>query len=145
MTEFDAQQARIDAIFGDDEELSFEQAFEQFYQHLTQSLQLPCDVTGIEDFRWEAYYVLGPGDGAEYVKLCKTQPSYQDTFELLSIEKEMVSEWMLFGGEDLAARVRRQSDNKQFYLGLAEVEAVEQGTGNYQILDDYSLWFVNNR
>ena len=145
MTEFDAQQARIDVIFGNDEELSFEQAFERFYQYLTQSLQLPCDVTGIEDFRWEAYYVLGPGDEVEYVKLCKTQPSYQDTFELLSIEKEMFSEWMLFGGEDLAARVRRKSDNKQFYLGLAEVEAVEQGTGNFQLLDDYSVWFVNNR
>ena len=135
MTESDAQQARIDAIFGNDEELSFEHAIERFYQYLIQSLQLPCNVSGIEDFRWEAYYVLGPGDEAEYEKLCKTQPSYHDTFELLSIEKEMFSEWMLFDTEDLAARVRRKSDDKQFYLGLAEVEAVEQGTGNYQILD----------
>ena len=51
----------------------------------------------------------------------------------------------MFGGEDLAARVRRQSDDKEFYLGLAEIEAVEQGTVNYQLLDDYSVWFVNNR
>ncbi len=52
---------------------------------------------------------------------------------------------MLFDTEDLAARVRRQSDGVEFYLGLAEIEAVERGTGNYQLLDDYSLWFVNNR
>ncbi len=145
MTEFDAQQARIDAIFGNDQELSFEAAIERFYQHLLRSLKLPCDVTGIEDFRWEEYYVLGPGDEGEYEKLCKTQPSYQDTFELLSIEKEVFGEWMMFDGEDLAAFVRRKSDGKQFYLGLAEIEVVEQGTVNYQLLDDYSLWFVNNR
>ena len=145
MTEFDAQQARIDAIFGNDQELSFEAAIERFYQHLLRSLKLPCDVTGIEDFRWEEYYVLGPGDEAEYEKLCKTQPSYQDTFELLSIEKEVFGEWMMFDGEDLATFVRRKSDGKQFYLGLAEIEAVEKGSKNYQLLDDYSVWFVNNR
>ena len=145
MTEFDAQQARIDAIFGSDEELTFEAAIERFYQHLQQSLKLPCDVTGIEDFRWEEYYVLGPGAPAEYEKLSKTQPSYQDIFELLSIEKEVFSEWMMFDSEDLAARVRRQSDGVEFYLGLAEIEAVGRGTGNYQLLDDYSVRFVNNR
>ena len=145
MTEFDAQQGRIDAIFGNDEELTFEAAVERFYQHLTQSLQLPCDVTGIEDFRWEEYYVLGPGEEGEYEKLCKTQPSYQDSFDLLSIEKEVISEWMMFGGEDLVARVRRKSDGKEFYLGLAEIEIVDKTHPNYQLLDDYSVWFVNNR
>ncbi len=145
MTEFDAQEARIDAIFGNEQELSFEAAIERFYQHIKATLSLPCDVTGIEDFRWEEYYVLGPGDEGEYEKLCKTQPSYQDTFELLSIEKEVFGEWMMFDGEDLAAFVRRKSDGKQFYLGLAEIEVVEQGTVNYQLLDDYSVWFVNNR
>ena len=145
MTEFDAQEARIDAIFGNEQELSFEAALERFYQHLTEFLQLPSDVTGIEDFRWEEYYIWGPGDETEYEKLHKTQPSYQDTFELLAIEQETFSEWMMFGGEDLAARVRRKSDGKQFYLGLAEIEVVEKGSKNYQLLDDYSAWFVNNR
>ncbi len=145
MTEFDAQEARIDAIFGNEQERSFEAAIERFYQYLLRSLKLPCDVTGIEDFRWEEYYVLGPGDEGEYEKLCKTQPSYQDTFELLSIEKEVFGEWMMFDGEDLAAFVRRKSDGKQFYLGLAEIEAVEQDSQNYQLLDDYSVWFVNSR
>ncbi len=144
MTEFDAQDQRIEAILGNEQELSFEAVIERFYQHIKASLSLPCDVTGIEDFRWEEYYVLGPGNEAEYDLLCKTQPSYQDTFELLAIEKEVFSEWMMFDGEDLAARVRRKSDKKEFYLGLAEIEAVEQGS-NYQLLDDYSVWFVNNR
>ena len=52
---------------------------------------------------------------------------------------------MMFIDEDLAARVRRKSDAKEFYLGLAEIEAVEQSSINYLLLDDYSVWFVNNR
>ena len=51
----------------------------------------------------------------------------------------------MFSGEDLAARVRRKSDDKEFYLGLAEIEAIERDTLNYQLLDDYSVWFVNNK
>ena len=145
MTEFDAQNARTKTIVGDGEDQSFEQAIERFYQHLTESLQLPCDVTGIEDFDWEEYYVLGPGDYAEYNKLRKTQPSYQDIFELLAIEKETGSEWMMFLGEDLAARVQRKSDGVAFHLGLAEIETVERGSLNHQLLYDYAVWFVNNR
>jgi len=145
MTEFDAQNARIRTILGDEQDQSFEKAIERFYQHLKASLQLPCDVTGIEDFRWEEYYVFGPGNPKEYQRLRKTQPSYQDSFELMAIEKDAWSEWMMFDSEDLAAHVVRKSDGQEFYLGLAEIEAVERGSVNHQLLDDYSVWFVNNR
>ena len=145
MNEMDAQHARIDSILGDGEELTFEEVVERFYDHLTQSLQLPCDVTGTEDFDWEEYYVLGPGDRKEYKRLRQTQPSYQDEYELLGIEKDVVSEWMMFHDEDLAARVRRKSDGKEFYLGLAEICAVDEDSANHQLLDDYAVWFVNNR
>jgi hypothetical protein len=56
-----------------------------------------------------------------------------------------MSEWMMFGGEDIAAHVRRKSDGKEFGLGLAELEAVNKKSRNYQLLDDYAVWFVNNR
>jgi hypothetical protein len=52
---------------------------------------------------------------------------------------------MLFGGEDIAAQVRRKSDGKEFYLGLSELEAVDSRSPNYQLLDDYVVWFVNYR
>ncbi|KPA14908.1 hypothetical protein MHK_004886 [Candidatus Magnetomorum sp. HK-1] len=52
MKNFDAQDARIESILGEDESLSFDDAVKKFYEHLTKFLQLPFDVTGVEDFRW---------------------------------------------------------------------------------------------
>ena len=50
----DAQDTRIEAIVGEEEEnLNFNDSIDNFYDHLLKCLQLPCDVTGIEDFRWE--------------------------------------------------------------------------------------------
>ena len=145
MTKIDEQDVRISAVVGNDEESSFDDAIGKFYAYLGTSLKLPCDVTGIEDFDWEEYYIFGPGDATEYAELRKTQPSYQDIFELQSIEKDVDSEWMMYHREDLAARVLRKSDGKEFLLGLAEIKAVDRKSPNYQLLDDYATWFVNNR
>jgi len=145
MTPLDAQDARIEEIIGGDEEATFDECRDKFYDHLESSLKLPCDVTGSEDFRWEEYYVIGPGDPKEHERLRKNQPSYRDVFELLAIEDDVVSEWMMFRGEDVAGHVRRRSDGKEFHLGLAEIKAVDKKSKNYQLLDDYSVWLVNNR
>ncbi len=145
MTKQDEQDARIDAILGGTQEMSLEDARNKFYDHLRGTLELPCVVTGIEDFNWEEFYVFGPGSSKEYERLRKTQPSYQDKYELLGIEKDVFSEWMLFRGDDLGAHVRRQSDGREFYLGLAELKAVDKKSRNHQLLDDYSVWLVNNR
>ena len=145
MTQFDAQDARIEALIGEDVESTFEDCVSKFYEHLKSSLELPCDVTGVEDFAWEEYYVIGPGDPKEHERLRKNQPSFEDTCELLAIEEDVYSEWMMFHGEDLAGHVRRKSDGKEFHLGLAEIEAVDKKSRNYQLLDDYGMWFVNNR
>ena len=140
----DPQDTRIEAIVGEESEnLDFNDSIDKFYNHLLKFLQLPCDVTGIEDFRWEERYVFGGGSSKEYRKLRETQPSYQDIFELSAINNDIHSEWMLYHGEDLAARVRRKSDGKEFYLGLAEIETVNKKSGNHELLDDYSVWFVN--
>ncbi|MHC4443936.1 MAG: hypothetical protein ACYTF1_05800 [Planctomycetota bacterium] len=146
MADYEAQEARVEAILGDYEALEvIDDCVERFYRHLAASLQLPCEVTGIEDFRWEEFYVLGPGDPDEYEELRRTQPSYEDIYDLLAIEHDVESEWMMFRGDDLGAHVRRKSDGKEFYLGLAEIEAVDKDSLNYQLLDDYSVWLVNNR
>ena len=145
MTKQDEQDARIDAILGGTQEMSLEDARNKFYDHLRGTLELPCVVTGIEDFNWEEFYVLGPGSRKEYERLRKTQPSYQDKYELLGIEKDVLSEWMLFQEDDLGAHVRRQSDGREFYLGLAELKAVDKKSKNYRLLDDYGVWLVNNR
>lgn len=145
MAKSDKQTQRIAAILGGASEQTFDRRVEKFYQHLRASLQLPCEVTGIEDFNWEEFYVFGPGDQAEYQTLRRSNPSYEDRFELLQIEKDFGSEWMMFPHEDLAAHVRRKSDAKEFRLGLSEVRAARKGSANDQPLDDYAVWFASSR
>lgn len=141
----DAQWKRIEAIVGSDESGTFEDQVAAFYKHLLQSLELPFVVTGIEDFRWEERYVLGGDSRLEYERLKKNQPSYRDQYELLGIEQGVFSEWMLFDGDDIGAHVKRKTDGKEFCLGLAELEAVDRKSRNAQLLDDFSVFFVNSR
>jgi hypothetical protein len=143
--QIDEQEARIAKVISDDENLSFKDSVEKFYHHLNKSLQLPFEVTGIEDFQWEEYYMIGSGDQEKYRKLCKNQPSFRDTFDLVAIKANVHSKWMMFSGEDLAGQVQRKSDGKEFYLGVAEIEAVDKKSKNYQLLDDYVVWFVNSQ
>jgi len=141
----DAQWKRIKAVVGSGESETLEEQMAAYYEHLRQSLELPCDVRGIEDFRWEEPYVLGGWSQKEYKRLKKTQPSYRDRFELLEIKDGVWSEWMLFGGDDIGARCRRRLDGKEFWLGLAELEAVKKDTPNAELLDDFAVFFVNSR
>jgi len=141
----DAQDKRIAAILGEIEDLNFDETIDIFCEYLKTNLSLPCEVTGIEDFRWEEFYVFGPGDQQEYDHLKKTQPSYTDHYELLGIDRKGQSEWMLCWEGDIGANVRRISDGKEFLLGLSELEATDKKSKNYQLLDDYSVWLVNNR
>jgi|SRR5438067_3218096 len=145
MDDIDPQFERIDAIVGREDDSSFEEMVSRYFEHLQRTLALPCEVTGIEDFRWEEPYVLGVGDKKEYAELRKTQPSHRDRYDLLSIKQGVVSEWILFWGEDIGAKVRRKSDGREFWLGLAELEAVDNGSASYQPLDDYAVFFANYR
>ena len=145
MDKTERQFRRVESILGGSKNLSFHEMVDKFFVHLQGSLVLPCEVTGIEDFDWEEYYVLGPGSPKEYERLKKHQPSYRDRFELRAVERDVVSEWMLFGGEDIAAHVRRKSDGKEFYLGLAELKTVDRRSPSYQLLDDYAVFFSNYR
>ena len=148
MRKQEAQVNRIAAIIGSDDDewdVPQAQAASAFYEHLRKNLQLPCQVTGIEDFRWEEPYVIGGWDRNEYEELKKTQPSYKDRYDLLEITAEGYSEWMLFFEEDIAARVRRISDGKEFILGLAELKATDKKSQNHQLLHDYAVWLVNSR
>ena len=141
----DAQDKRTEAILGEHADSDFDEAVGTFYEYLETHLSLPCEVTGIEDFDWEEFYVFGPGSQEEYDQLRKTQPSFQDRYTLLEITRDGGSKWMLFPGEDLVAHVRRLSDGKEFWLGLAELKVTDRKSQNHQLLDDYSVWLINNR
>jgi hypothetical protein len=47
--------------------------------------------------------------------------------------------------EDIVAHVRRKSDGKEFDLGLAELQVTDKKSSNFQPIDDYAVWLVNNR
>ena len=141
----DPQEKRIESIVGDPEEIDFDEARDVYYQYLKENLDLPCEVTGIEDFEWEEFYVLGPGSKKEYEHLKKDQPSYTDRYQLLSISTDLESQWIMYWEDDLAANVKRLSDGKEFQLGLSELKAVDKKSKQYQLLDDFSFWLVNNR
>jgi len=139
---------RIGAILGhddDDDDWDFERDAKVFYEHLQANLRLPCEVTGSEDFRWEEPYVLGAWPAEGYEELKKTQPSYEDHYELLEIDRSAISEWQLFQGEDIGAIVRRISDGREFCLGLSELEATDKSSANHQLIEDYAVWLVNSR
>jgi hypothetical protein len=144
VSKLDEQEKRWEVILGDAAEGTQEQALEVFFKHLKASLQLPCEVTGTEDFRWEEPYVIGGWSPQEYKRLKKTQPSYTDKYALLGIERGCRSKWMMFG-EDIVAHVRRNGDGKEFHLGLAELRVTDKKSLNFQLIDDYAVWLCNNR
>ncbi|HKG96246.1 MAG TPA: hypothetical protein VKA97_00425 [Pyrinomonadaceae bacterium] len=69
MSEIDDQDKRISAIFGGEIPDVTEESLETYRAYLQEHLELPCQLTGIEDFDWEEYYVIGPGDQKEYETL----------------------------------------------------------------------------
>ncbi|WP_347274421.1 hypothetical protein [Candidatus Kuenenia sp.] len=139
MTEIDKQDERISAIFGGEIPDVTEESLETYLTYLKEHIELPCELTGIEDFDWEEYYVIGPGDQKEYERLKKTKPSYTDKYDMLSLATE-VDGWV-----GILVNLKRVSDKKKFTLPLAELKATDEKSKNYQLLDNYSVWFVNNR
>lgn len=137
--DLDEQDARIAAILGEVYAEVNEATLAKYRDYLEHRLKKPCLVTGIEDFDWEEKYVFGFGDEREYEKLKKKWPSYTDVFEFLEFDDDWNDRDGLF------VNVRRVSDKKTFSLPLAELEATDKKSDNYQILHDFSVWFVNSR
>ena len=108
-----------------------------YKSYLKKNLQYPFEVTGIEDFDWEEMYLFTPFLKDEYEQLKKTNPSYKDNFELISLQ-EKFEEW-----KGILANVVRKTDQKKFAIPLAELVATDKRSRNYMLLDDYSVWFVN--
>jgi calcium binding protein len=139
MSDFDEQERRIARTLGGKAALKVNpKTLRTYRDYLKNNLESPCYLTGIEDFPWEERYVFGFGSQAEYKRLKQTQPSYTDTFELLSFDEIDVD----YG---LRAQVKRVSDKREFTLPLADLEATDEQSKNHQLLDDYSVWFVNYR
>jgi hypothetical protein len=139
----DKQYKRIKKILGQLDK-PFQESLEIYCDYLKKSLKFPCYVKGLEDFNWEEVYVWGGGPKKEYERLKEVQPSYRDSYELIDLDKDLKSKWMI-DKADIVAKVRRVADNNIFYLSLSELETENKNSLNYQLLDDYSVWFVNRQ
>ena len=131
------QQKRIMAILNEEDAWVVHENVKRFLDYLKDNLELPCLLTGMEDFPWEEKYVFGYGDKDEYEKLKRTNPSYTDTFKLLEFEELRPNEGQIF------VKVERVADRKKFSLPLDDLEASKRRSKNYQILEDYAAWWVN--
>ncbi len=144
---FEGQEQRIGEIVGLDEDGEVlevnDKTLATYRDYLEKHLEFPCYLTGIEDlgcFGWEEYYTIGPGSKKDHERLRKTKPSYLDTYEFLGFEDRVKDEF--YG---LLVTVKRMSDNKKFCLPLSDLKATDEKPKNYQLLDDYAVWFVNWR
>jgi len=139
--DYKKQKKRIKQIFqSETDDLSVRtETLGIYWDFLLDNLSFPIELTGIEDFSWEEFYVFGPGDKTEYEELKKTRPSYTDIFIMKRLDDHYNEDNGLF------AKVKRKSDSRKFQIPLAELEAIEKKSDNYQFLDDYAGWFWNYR
>ena len=140
MDKFEKQEKRIIAILGTKKLDVTRKTLSTYLKYLKKHVEIPCQLTGIEDFEWEEAYAFGFGSKREYQELKKTQPSYIDKFNLIDFIDDIDDEY-----DGIFVNVQRLSDKKQFVLPLADLKSTDKKSKNYQLLDDYSVWFVNNR
>ena len=127
MTKLDKLRQRIASIFEMKDVPSVDiETLERYLDYLKQNLEFPCQLTGIEDFPWEEFYVIGPGSKKEHERLRKTRPSYMDTYDLLSFDDDVDP------NSGIVVNVQRVSDKKKFFLPLADLEATDERSKNYQ-------------
>lgn len=130
---------RAAKILGDDTLEVNDENLEKYRIYLKENFEFPGLITGSEDFPWEERYVFGYGDKAEYKKLKKTRPSYKDLFRLLDI---------LYEGnkyDGLIGKIKRIKDGKIFEMTLNYLKAKDEKSKNFQLLDDYAVWYDNYR
>lgn len=140
MFDFDAHEKRVRQLFHFKRSPRVNKETLKIYlDYLDTKLEMPCSLTGIEDFDWEEYYIIGPGDKEEYEKLKKTKPSYTDIFELVCFDSTIDEHY------GILVKVKRISDKKIFVLPLADLKTKDKDSKNYQLIDDFAAWFVNNR
>jgi hypothetical protein len=140
MDKFERQEKRIIAILGTKKFDVTRKTLNTYLKYLKNHIEFPCQLTGIEDFEWEEPYVFGFGSKKEYEELKRTQPSYKDKFNLIKFVDEIDDYY-----DGIFVQVKRISDKKKFILPLADLKSTDKKSKNYQLLDDYSVWFVNNR
>ena len=112
-----------------------------YFDYLQKHLSLPCILTGIESigyFGWEERFEFGRGTKKEYEKLREERGSLHDNYELATLGNARLDR-----DSGIVVVVNRLPKRKRFEIPLSELKAEDTATDNYDLLDDYSVWFVN--
>ncbi|MBP1747912.1 MAG: Calcium binding protein [Deltaproteobacteria bacterium] len=139
MEKHDEQAEEVKALLGPDYETVSLKSLTLYRDYLRKHLEIPCVMTGIEDFAWDGKYVFGYNDTAEYEALKNDQPSSTDIYELKRFE-DLIDE-----SAGILVKVKRVKDNRRFILDLASLKAVDEPSKNCRLLANYSTWFINHR
>jgi hypothetical protein len=139
----DTQFERIKAIFNTSEIPHVtDESLNRYFEYLKKSLTCPCMLTGIESmgyFSWEERFNFGYENKEEYQRLKRERGSYTDKYELRTLNDATVNKEE--GG--IVVKVQRIPNRKRFTIPLSELQAIEKESDNYQMLNDYTVWFVN--
>src|SRR4030066_1347026 len=80
MGKYEKQENRIIVILGTKKLDVTRKTLSTYLAYLKNHIEVPCQLTGIEDFEWEEAYVFGFGSKREYEELKTTQPSYTERY-----------------------------------------------------------------
>jgi hypothetical protein len=133
----DEVEKRILQILKSDDSSVNEHNQGMYCEYLRKNIQMPCIMTGMEDFDWEEPYLLGGWSQKEYEKLKLTNPSYTDKFEFICFVAE-IDDW-----KGIISKVMRLSDNKKFDLPIWDLMVTDIKSPNYLLISDYSYWMTN--
>ncbi len=144
MDNYNEQFKRIKAVFNTKKIPSVTgSTLRTYFEYLEANLACPCLLTGIESmgyFGWEERFEFGYGSKNRYERLRRKRGSYRDQYKLRSLEDATVNpKW------DILVKVERIPHRKRFTIPLSELEAVDKASDTYQLLNDYSVWYVNCR
>ena len=137
MEKHEGQIEQVSEILGPDNAVISLKSLTLYRDYLRLHLEIPCVMTGNEDFPWDGRYVFGYNNAAEYEALKKDQPSCEDIYELKRFE-DLIDE-----DAGILVKVKRIKDNRRFILDLASLKATDGSSKNSTLLADYSAWFVN--
>ena len=107
----------------------------RFLKFLQRNVKAPCMLTGIEEFEWERAFLAEGWDSVEYAELKTQRPSFMDHFELQELEAPGSDEG------DIVACVKRLPDQKEFKIGLSQLEGLDFKDESFQFIDDYTVWY----
>ena len=137
MSDCEMQDTRIEAILGEDNLDVSDESLILYRSYLQKSIVKPCELKCSGQCEWENYYIFGLGDKKEYEELRKSRPSCKDIFMFMSFDT------FIDDTAGLMVKVKRVSDRKQFVMPLADLEATDEKSSNYKLIDDYAYWYVN--